>query len=44
MYTFTTEDNHESKKVKYIIKNVVDEELKYEDNNLFSYDDKKYIL
>ena len=31
MYTFKTEDNHESKKTKEIRKNVADDELKYED-------------
>ena len=31
MYTFITEDNHESKKAKGINKYVVDDELKYED-------------
>ena len=31
MYTFVTEENHESKKVKGINGNVVDDELKYED-------------
>ena len=38
MYTFITEDNHESKKEKDIMKNVVDDELKYEDykNVLFN--------
>ena len=30
---FTTEDNYESKKSKGIIKNVVNDELKYEDYN-----------
>ena len=38
MYTFITEDNHESKKEKDIMKNVVDDKLKYEDykNVLFN--------
>ena len=31
MYTFVTEENHESKKAKDINRNVVDDELKYED-------------
>ena len=31
MYAFISEDNHESKKVKGIDKNVVNDELKYED-------------
>ena len=31
MYAFISEDNHESKKVKGINKNVVNDELKYED-------------
>ena len=31
MYTFITECNHESEKAKAINKNVVDDELKYED-------------
>ena len=31
MDTFITKDNHEPKKVKYVNKNVVDEELKYKD-------------
>ena len=31
MCTFVTEDNHEFKKAKGISKNVVDDELKYED-------------
>ena len=31
MYTFITEANHESKKAKGINKNIVDDELKYED-------------
>ena len=30
-YTFITEDNHESKRAKDINKNVVADELKYED-------------
>ena len=30
-FTFITEDNHESRKVKGINKNVADDELKYED-------------
>ena len=38
MYTFITEDSHESKKAKVINENVVDDELKYEDckNVLFN--------
>ena len=31
MYTFITENNHESKKARGINKNDVDDELKYED-------------
>ena len=31
MYTFTTEDTHESKRAKCINRNVVDYELQYED-------------
>ena len=30
MYIFTTENNRESKKAKHINKNVVDDELKYQ--------------
>ena len=38
MYTFITEDNHESKKAKHVNKSVVDDKLKYEDfkNVLFN--------
>ena len=38
MYTFITEDSHESKKAKVINENVVDDELKYEvcENVLFN--------
>ena len=38
MFTFITEDNHESKKAKAINKNFVDDELKYENykNILFN--------
>ena len=38
MYTFITENNRESKKAKYINKNVVDDELKHQDykNVLFN--------
>ena len=43
MYTFITEGNHKSKKVKGIIKNVVNDKLKYEYNNLSSYVNKIYI-
>ena len=31
IYTFITQDNHESKKAKIINKNIVNDELKYED-------------
>ena len=40
MYTFFTEGNHKSKKVKGIIKNVVNYKLKNEYNNLSSYVNK----
>ena len=38
MYTFVTEENHESKKAKGINKDIVGDELKYEDyiSNLFN--------
>ena len=38
MYTYITEEDHECKKAKGIHKNVVDDELKYEDhtNNVFN--------
>ena len=39
MYTFITKDNHESKKAKYINKNVFEDELKDGDyKNYFSID------
>ena len=42
MFTFITEDNHESLKEKGIIKNVVDDKLKYEDYKNFLFN-KSYM-
>ena len=42
MLTFITEDNHESLKEKGIIKNVVDDKLKYEDYKNFLFN-KSYM-